>query len=205
MLAFQVAAGIVLAYAIIINQKKLLVFGGWLLGVVATLGAIWALLWAGTAAVQFVGAHITPKLGAKLLTLLTIFPVFVLAFTATLGLLMLGGLIMGKKPRLVARGLFAALDSDKPSESNRAGCAGLIGLGMGMLLVNYLLSFPVWAYTPLGEWFGALYRYGMTTAWKDGLSILFAAVLWQWVWIPLGIHFAVDRCIAGKARSAQQR
>jgi hypothetical protein len=33
----------------------------------------------------------------------------------------------------------------------------------------------------------------MTNAWKDGLSLLFAAVLWQWVWIPLGIYFAAKR------------
>lgn len=198
MIALQVAAGIVLAYLIIVNQKKLLALGGWVLGALATMVAIGALIWAGVAAVQFAGSAISPKMWEKLWTLVGVIPVFILAFTAMLGMLLLAGLLVGRKPEAMSRGLFKALEVEDGKEAGTAGCIGLIGLGIAMMLVNYAISFPVWAFTPVGSWYEAVDAYGRSHDWKDGLSVFFGALLWQWVWIPLGIHFGVKRLRAGK-------
>jgi hypothetical protein len=93
--------------------------------------------------------------------------------------------------------------AERKKDGDKGCLAVFFGLGLLVLVVNYALSFPVWAFTPIGKWYDSLYAYGMTTAWKDGLSILFSAVLWQWPWIPLGIYFAVKKSRQAKTRSTQ--
>lgn len=204
MLALQVAAGIVLAYAIIVNQEKLLRWGGQLVSVLALLLGVGAVIWAVVAGAQFVGTSIPPRAISKMLTIAGVIPVFILAMTGGLGLVMLLGPLFRRSPESAARAVQKVADGgDTRSERKKDGDKGCIavffGLGLLVFSVNYALSFPVWAFTPIGTWHDSLYAYGMTTAWKDGLSLLFAAVLWQWPWIPLGIYFAVK-----KSRRARQ-
>lgn len=208
MLALQVAAGIVLAYAIIVNQKKLLRWGGQLVSMLALLLGFGAIVWAVVAGVQFVGASIPPGAMSKMLTMVGVIPVFILAMTGGLGLVMLFGLLFRRSPESVARAVQKVADGgDTASERKKDGDKGCLavffGLGLLVLVVNYALSFPVWAFTPIGTWYDSLYAYGMTTAWKDGLSILFGAVLWQWPWIPLGIYFALKKARLAKTRPTQ--
>ncbi len=198
MLALQVAAGIVLAYAIIVNQKKLIAVSGKLVGLLATLAAFGVIIWLGTAAVRFTSASITPRVWHGLWTALTLIPVFILAFSGALGLLMLGALFLGATPQRVPSALWKALEGE-PKKGSDAGCGKLIGLLVLMVLINFGLSFPVWAYTPVGRWYDAVDAYGRATGWDDGLSILFGAMLWQWVWIPLAVYFLVQRVRRGAA------
>lgn len=198
MLAIQVAAGIVLAYVIIVNQKKLLELGGWLLSAACIFVAIVGVIWAGSAAVQMAGNVIPPKVWWTLWALVIMIPFFVLAFTGTLGMLMLGGLVWRKEPAQVANSTFKMMEGDPKEANDNSGCLKMIGLFFLTGLVNFGLSFPVWAFTPIGGWYESIDAYGRANGWDDGLSMIFGAVLWQWVWIPLAIYFLAIRL---KARS----
>ena len=41
---------------------------------------------------------------------------------------------------------------------------------------------------------------GRANGWDDALSMIFGAVLWQWVWIPLAIYFLAIRIKAGSEK-----
>ena len=200
MLAIQVTAGIVLAYVIIVNQKKLLELGGWLLGAACIFAAIVGVIWAGSAAVQTAGNIIPPKVWRTLWMLVTIIPFIVLAFTGTLGMLMLGGLVLRKEPAQVSNSTFKMMEGDPKKTNDHSGCLKMIGLFFFTGLVNFGLSFPVWAYTPIGGWYESIDAYGRANGWDDGLSMIFGAVLWQWVWMPLAIYFLSTRLKAGSKK-----
>jgi hypothetical protein len=175
------------------------------------------MIWAVVAAIQFIGSFVTspsvrqylPDLQIdKLLTFVGLIPIFVLAGTGGLGLAFLIGLILRRPPERVGKTILTAIEGgDKPSQKKNDGGHGCVfvffGLGLLVLLVNYPLSFLVWNTTPIGAWYDELYRYGMTTAWKDGLSILFAAVLWQWPWILLGVYFLARRFRRGSTNPSE--
>lgn len=198
MIAIQVAAGIILAYVIIVNQKRLLALGGQLLVLLAFAIGVGVLIWAGSSAWNWVGSNITPRQTQKITALIGLMPVFILAGTGTAGMIMLGGLILGKKPELVLRGLGKALETTDTKNEN-TGCLAFIALGVAMMLINWGLSYPVWAFTPAGEWYEAVDRWSRANGWADGGSVLFGAILWQWVWIPLGIYFLVKRLRSPKS------
>lgn len=201
LLAIQVAAGIVLAYAIIVNQRALLRWGGQIVSTLAVLLCIGAIVWALVAAAQFIGASIPNAIVQDLLMVTSIGLLFILAMTAGLGLVMLFGLISRFGPKRAARYVVTTLGSGTASTRKSGHGKGGVGVFLGLALlagvVNYALSFPVWAYTPFGSWDDALYAYGMTTNWKDGLSVLFSAILCQWPWIILGPYFVVKRARRG--------
>ena len=69
----------------------------------------------------------------------------------------------------------------------------MILAGFVVMLINAGLSFPVFAYTPIGIWYESVDRFGRSHGWDDGLSLLFGAVLWQWVWIPLAIRALIKK------------
>lgn len=188
MIAIQVAAGILLAYVIIVNQKRLLAFGGQLLVFAAFAIGLLALVWTGGAAWEWLGTNISPRQTQKITAFIGLIPVFVLAATGVVGMIMLGGLVVGKKPELVLRGLGHALETKNKDENT--GCLVIIALIVVMVFINWMLSFPLWWFTPVGEWYEGVDRWSRTNGWADGGSVLFGAVLWQWVWIPLGIYFA---------------
>lgn len=197
MLAIQVAAGIVLAYVIIVNQKKLLALGGWLLGTIATFAAIIGIIWAGSAAVQMAGNVIPTKFWHSLWGLITLIPFFLLVFSGTLGMIMLCGLVVRKSPESVSRSAFGMMEGDPKKPNDDSGCLKMIGLCFVTGLINFGLSFPVWAYTPIGGWYKSIDAFGRANGWDDGLSMIFGGVLWQWVWIPLGIYFLAKRFKGG--------
>jgi hypothetical protein len=209
MIALQVAAGILLAYFVIVNQKKLLVWGGQLVSGLAMIAAIGAIIWAGWAGVQFVAKVVPSETVQKVLTMFGLIPVFILVGTGSVGLALLIGLIFRRSPEATSKAIWVVVDGgDKPSRKNDRDGKGCVYVFFGLTLlalgINYLLSFPVWAYTPIGGWNDQLYRYGMITAWKDGLSLLFCAGLWQWPWIPLGLYFLMRRFKAGTAKPDEQ-
>lgn len=193
MLAIQVAAGIVLAYIIIVNQRRILAAGWLLLLVVLGCTALFAAVWAGGAAIDKAEELFTLGFWRKVWMLVGLVPVFVLIFTGTLGMAMLGGLVVRKDPTYVGQSALKKIDADPGKPNENSGCFILFGLLLLTMLVNFGLSFPVWAYTPIGRWYQAIDAYGRSNGWDDGLTIMFGALLWQWVWIPLGINYWVQR------------
>ncbi|CAN5502696.1 hypothetical protein BH10PSE14_BH10PSE14_31800 [soil metagenome] len=200
MLALQVAAGIVLAYVVIVNQRKLLTWGKGLLSTAIFLAITGFILLCVIGLYQTAHDRLTspeplPAWASKLITMLGIIPIFILGFTGAAGLLCLIGLAFQKTPAETMKVVTAAAnDGDATKKVDDKGCMGIaFGAGLLMLAVNYALSWPVFAYTPLGAWSDQLYRYGMTNEWKDGLQLLFFGVLWQWPWIPVGIYYLMKR------------
>ena len=193
MLALQVAAGIVLAYAIIVNQKRLLAIGGWLLGALGVIIAVGSIIWAGTAAYQYVGANISDRFWHKLGTLIGVIPIFILAATGSLGMLMLGGFFFRKKPEAVASAFFKATEANGTNGADNTGCFLWVICALGMISINAAITYPVFMYTPVGSWYQLIDMYGRRNGWDDGLGILTYALLWQWVWIPLGAYFLIKR------------
>lgn len=200
MLALQVAAGIVLAYVIIVNQRALLRLSGQLATLAAFIIALSAVVWTIVAGASFASTRIPPHALEKALSMLVVAAVFPLAGTGGLGLLMLFAPILRRPPESVVRAIQAPAGAEA-SESNGSGDRGctvaFFGLMMLALAVNYALSFPVWALTPVGRWYDQVDVYGRATGWQDGLSILFGAVLWQWPWLPLGLYFLGKRLRRG--------
>ena len=190
MLTLQIAAGIILAYVVIVNQRRLIAAGGWLLRLALICGVIAALVWVVGQAVQLGGAAIPHKLWSKLLIMIGCIPLFALAASGTVGMMMLIGLVGGRRPEQV---LSAIKKVASPEGDERSGC--LFGIGMVILtfLINVGLSFPAWAYTPLGGWYAAVDTFSRANGWQDGLSAFFGMVLWQWVWIPVGFYFLVRK------------
>ena len=196
-IAIGIAVGIVLAYAIIVNQTKLLAFARWLLIGSLTFAAVLLILYALSSTFTFVGSQFPPfasrRFWEKARILLGIVPIFALAFTATYGMALLAGLIVGKTPKMVSDSLWRLSEGDPHKGRDDLGCLSVLGLGLVMAALNWGLSFPVWAFTPIGHWYDAVDAYGRSNGWQDGLSIPFVAFLWQWVWIPLGAYFLIRR------------
>lgn len=200
MIAIQVAAGILLAYIIIVNQKKLLALGGQLLVLAAFAIGVLGLAWAGRAAWEWLGSNISPQQTQKITALIGLIPVFILAATGVVGMIMLGGLVIGMKPNLVLPRLGHVLDT-KDTKNENSGCLAVLALVVGMMLINWGLSFPLWWFTPVGHWYEGVDRWSRANGWADGGGMLFGAVLWQWVWIPLGVYFVAKRLRSGREKS----
>ena len=196
MLAVQVALGIVLAYVIISNQKKLLIAGGWLMRTMGVLIGIGLFIWAVTVTVQSSSSWLPPRFWPKLwhgVTELTgIMFIFALGATATLGMVLLFHLFRTGSSGS-ARVLPPALNADPDKKSRKDGSWRIMGLALLMFTINLGLSFPLWAYTPIGRWYEAVDAYGRANGWNDGLSLFFCAVLWQWFWLPVGVNYVIRR------------
>lgn len=107
-------------------------------------------------------------------------------------MMMLVGLLFAKRPEVIWRALVHVVESTETKNEN-SGCGGMLALAFVAMLINYGLSYPVWRFTPIGEWYEAVDQWGRAAGWADSASVLFGALLWQWVWVPLGIYFLADR------------
>lgn len=195
MIAIQVAIGIVLAYAIIVNQKRLLALGSTVAKGLTFLAVVGFLGWLAVAAVSLGGEYakaiVPPETLRKAMLMLGLIPIFILFALATVGTWLLGGLIIGERPS-VSFAKLGELES-KADPKGGQGCLVYLFIGFGAMMLHYLLSYPMWAYTPVGDWYEAVDRYGRANGWDDGLSVLFGSLLVQWVWIPLGFYYLWQR------------
>ncbi|MES2453400.1 MAG: hypothetical protein V4610_22810 [Pseudomonadota bacterium] len=65
-------------------------------------------------------------------------------------MIMLAGLILGKSHWLVPRGLGKTLETTDTKNESTSYLA-FIALGVAMMLINWGLSYPVWAFTLAGQ------------------------------------------------------
>jgi hypothetical protein len=166
MIAIQVAAGIVLAYILIVNQRPILRVIGWCMSALLAAGIMVAIGWGGSAAVGAVGSHwpvIWFKIGIGL---------GALAFLAVFAT---GGYAL-------IRILRVALKTGRPDLSGEGGAPALIvgGFALVNFFIAYAVSWPVLTYTVIGTWYDAVDAWSRQHGSADAVSVLAGGIACLW-------------------------
>jgi len=134
---------------------------------------------------------------------LSLIPLVILVVTASIGMLLLIGLIIAGEPKSVFRRLQAGQEYNE-TEKGALGCGAAVAFAGVMGLINYGLSYPLWAFTPVGRWYDAWAQWGLSHGWEGALGPLLGALMCQWVWIPLAGHFLAKQLRARTPRLSRR-
>jgi len=162
-LTLQIAAGIVLAYAVIANRQILGRFVAWIAVLVLIVAAIGVVVWLGGEGVKAASPHL-PKLGMYLVGLLVI----------------CAGLIGGICLLQIAYAL-GWRDGGTDGSSNVL----VAGACVANIVLVYLVTWPILSYTPLGDWYGRVDNWSRKNGFADLGVMTVAAIVWLWPIVPL--------------------
>jgi hypothetical protein len=165
MLALQVAAGILLAYVIIVNQSFVLKSLKWLLTAITALLIVGCLIWAISSAADSVSPYISP-VWSKILMIIGVLPILAILGFGGYGFWVLSYRVVGKQPKEIGEGTLAATSM------------------LNFMLVG-LVAWPISSYTFLGEWYAAIDQWSRNSGFEDGFSFAFMALFSLWPYLPL--------------------
>ena len=166
MIALQVAAGIVLAYVIIVNQRAILRVARQLSAMVMGIVGFVALGWFAYS-LSSAATSRWPVMSSKIGTALGASFVFGLFLAGGYGLI------------LIARTVFK---THRPIlEGDGKGPVAIVaGFALLNVLLVYALSWPILAFTPAGNWFDAADRWSRLNGHADAASMLITGVACLW-------------------------
>lgn len=175
MLTLQIAAGIVLAYAIIANRFALLRALEWSFNAIVVVGGTIAL---GIGAIWLLGL-----LGSYWRDIVNW-----AAFIAALAM----GLAGGYGLRVLFRHFFPRRKGPKPPNTHTDGddptaTIALFGWAVLNMLLLWGLSWPLYAYTPFGGWWDDLDAWSRANGWDDLWTVFFGTAFMLWPFIPLSL------------------
>ena len=173
MIAIQVAAGIVLAYVIIVNQRRLLRFSGWLLSAILIIGAIAAIGAGSSLALGALGPY-WPKIWSATKLALGMCVILPCWFTGAYGLI------------LLFRRIFRTSRPDLSGEGN-APFIILVAFAMLNTLIMWLVGWPLLEFTVAGRWYDSIDMWSRSSGYDDGAVVTMHAALSLWTMIPVAI------------------
>jgi hypothetical protein len=167
MIALQVAAGILLAYFVIVNQRTILRFSGRLVSLVIVLAVIAAMGAGGVLAFHSISINWWKIVEG-------------VAFCATMIFFVLGGYGLV----LLTRRVFRTRRPNLSGDSLAAPLKFIAFTLINILLVS-VASWPVLTFTPLGAWYDAADQWSRSIGSADSASILLTSVASLWALIPV--------------------
>jgi hypothetical protein len=179
LLIIQIAAGIVLGFAIIAYRTVLLKSVKWLAAIIVALILIAAVFWIGSEAVGAAEPYLG-KFYSKIAMILGVIVLFVFGILGGLSLLELCremGWLKSKPPLL--EGLSGEEESEDDLE-NVEIAASVINVFLVSLVAWLLLSF-----TPIGDWNEAFDQWSRNNGFADGGPLIVFAICLLWPVLPL--------------------
>lgn len=164
-LTIQIAAGIVLAYAVIANRQTILKSAKWLAGALAVIACFGFLIWLGSGAIDAASPYVG-KFYPKIARFAGGMLLLAFGFVGGICLLLLADALGWRKGKEDSELLIAAA-----SFANVAFVA--------------LVSWPILAFTIIGDWYDAIDQWSRASGYADGGALAVAAVFWLWPIIPL--------------------
>lgn len=164
-LTFQIAAGIVIAYAVIANRRAIITSARWLGGALAVIAFFWVLIWLGGEAIGAATPYVAnyyPKIARFAGAML----ILAVGLVGGICLLQLAHTLGWRKGKEDSEGLVAAA-----SFANVALVA--------------LVAWPILSFTIVGDWYDAIDHWSRANGYADGGSLAGAAFFWLWPIIPL--------------------
>ena len=167
MLVVQIAAGIILAYALITNRGSVLKWANWAMVAFVGAAALAALIWTGSEAVGAVSPYL-PRFYSKVGN--AIFGMGVVAIAVFGGFCLLQ--------------LCQAFGWRKGKESSQIAVAVSSIANAGLV---WLVSWPILEFTIVGNWYAAIDLWSRAHGYADAGSVGVASVFWLWPVLPLWI------------------
>lgn len=165
LLTLQIAVGIVLAYAVIANRHLILKSARWLAGALAILAFLGILIWLGSETIGAASPYVG-KFYPKIARFAGVMLILTVGLVGGICLLQLAHTLGWRKGKEDSDGLVAAA-----SFANVAFVS--------------LLTWPILAFTIMGDWYGAVDQWSRANGYADGGALAVAAVFWLWPIIPL--------------------
>lgn len=164
-LTIQIAAGIVLAYAVIANRHAIMKSTRWLGGALAVIAFFGLLIWLGGEAVGAASPYVG-KFYPKIARFAGVMLILLVGLMGGITLLLLAHMLGWRKGKKDSQGLVAVA-----SFANVAFVA--------------LVTWPILAFTIIGDWYDAIDQWSRANGYADGGALALAAVFWLWPIIPL--------------------
>jgi hypothetical protein len=173
LLIIQIAAGIVLGFAIIAYREALLKSAKWILGFIAVLIIIALIIWIGGEVVETAEPYVGKFFGVagKIVG-------GVCAFIFGI----LGGFFLIELSHELGWLKRKSSDNDDRYENL------VFATGAANVLFVYIVTWPLLAFTPVGGWYEAVDQWSQSNGFTFGGSLAVTSFCWLWPGIPLWIH-----------------
>lgn len=166
-LTLQIAAGIVIAYAVIANRQAIIKSASWLGGALAVIAFFVVLIWLGGEAIGVASPYIG-KFYPKIARFAGAMLILAVGLMGGICLLQLAHALGWRKGKEDSEGLVAAA-----SIANVAFVA--------------LVAWPILSFTIIGDWYDAIDQWSRVNGHADGGALAVAAVFWLWPVAPMWI------------------
>lgn len=166
-LTLQIAAGIVIAYAVIANRQAIIKSASWLGGALAVIAFLVVLIWLGGEALGAASPYIG-KFYPKVARFVGVMLILAIGLIGGICLLQLAHALGWRKGKEDSEGLVAAA-----SFANVALVA--------------LVTWPILSFTIIGDWYDAIDQWSRVNGHADGGALAVAAVFWLWPVAPMWI------------------
>ena len=172
-LIIQIASGIVLGFAIIAYRSSFVKFARWIMAFIAILIAFAVILWLGTEAVKVAEPYAGKFYGTAGL---------LVAVVSALSFGIIGGFC------LVELGYDLGWLKRKSSDVDELSENLIFATGITNAFFVYLVTWPLLAFTPVGDWYAALDRWSQSNGFSFGGAVAVAGICWLWPAIPLWLY-----------------
>ena len=169
LLIFQIAAGIVLGFAIIAYRGAIFKSGKWLVSVAFVLVMLGLVVWGANEAVSAAkpyAGEFFAKIG------MIIFMIPILAFGAA------GGWGLWELLRIVLR-------REKKPRSDTFELTIFAFMSMLNAMIVALVTWPLLSYTIIGDWYDRIDQWSRANGHSDSGAIAVASLFWLWPYLPL--------------------
>lgn len=172
LLIVQIAAGIVLGFAIIAYREALLKSVKWIAAVLGLVILIGIVGWIGTEAVGVAQPYFG-KYSSKFGMIFGGIVAFVFGILGGFSLLELLYTLGWRKRKSSEDG------SSEESENM------IFAASVANVLLVYFASLPILYFTPMGKWYDSLGQWSRNNGYADGAALIVAAICWLWPVLPL--------------------
>ena len=187
MIAIQVAAGIVLAYVVIVNQAAILRSIKWLTGAIFGIAVIGLIIWGASETVSALSPY-SGKFISKAVSFVGVVLILIVAAAGGGGLWMLWN--FWRK-------------SEYLPKSDEAQFAMLLFMSVTNVFLVWLATSPVLTYSLAGQWYNPIDQWSRANGHADGGAIAVASLFWLWPYVPLCVIW--KRRAKGAPAVADQR
>ena len=164
-LTIQIAAGIVLAYALIANRLAIMKSAKWLAGALVVIACFGFMIWLGSGAIDEASPYVG-KFYPRIARFAGGMLIVAAGLVGGISLLLLAGALGWRKGKEDSEMLIAAA-----SAANAAFVA--------------IVTWPILSFTIIGDWYDAIDQWSRANGYADGGTFAVAAVFWLWPIIPL--------------------
>jgi hypothetical protein len=179
LLIIQIAAGIVLGFAIIAYRTALFKSAKWIAFAAFALVILGLVIWGASEAVSAIKPY-TGKIFSTGGMIIFMIPVFAFGAAGSWGLWELLLIVLRREKKLVLR-------REKKPRSDDFELIFYIFMGFINAMIVTLFTWPLLSYTVAGRWYGQIDNWSRANGFADGGAIAVASIFWLWPYLPLAL------------------